>query len=171
MTEQRLRNAGEKIRDENPMFAGDLGFRVFKLASSNIRAWEPDRDKLAETIEASIEHLKTDRTEQDILFELLLKLGLDLCVPIGKKQVAGSAKQAHDIHSIGGGSLLVCLSPAIPQPDVEPLALGIIALHQALKPAGETTVVFRDSAFADDVAKTNLTAILQQHDLETVRSL
>jgi hypothetical protein len=40
-----------------------------------------------------------------------------------------------------------------------------------LKPAGETTVVFRDSAFADDVAKTNLAAILQQHGLETVRSL
>jgi adenine-specific DNA-methyltransferase len=46
-----------------------------------------------------------------------------------------------------------------------------VAWHQALKPAGETTVVFRDSAFADDVAKTNLTAILQQHGLETVRSL
>jgi adenine-specific DNA-methyltransferase len=144
---------------------------VFKLASSNIRAWEPDRDKLAETLEASIEHLKTDRTEQDILFELLLKLGLDLCVPIETKQVAGSAKQAHDIRSIGGGSLLVCLSPAIPQPDVEPLALGLVAWHKQLKPAGDTTVVFRDSAFADDVAKTNLTAILHQHGISNVRSL
>lgn len=189
-------------------FEPDLGFRVFKLASSNIRAWEPDRDKLAETLEASIEHLKADRTEQDILFELLLKLGLDLCVPIetrifnhekheihekGKKQGAetpaspssetfrvfsvfrGSTSEippgSHTVHSIGGGSLLVCLSPAIPQADVEPLALGLVAWHQALKPAGDTTVVFRDSAFADDVAKTNLTAILQQHGLETVRSL
>ena len=51
------------------------------------------------------------------------------------------------------------------------LALGLVAWHHALKPAGETTVVFRDSAFADDVAKTNLTAILHQHGLETVRSL
>jgi adenine-specific DNA-methyltransferase len=171
LTKERLRRAGKKIREENPLFAGDLGFRVFKLASSNIRAWEPDRDKLAETLEASIEHLKTDRTEQDILFELLLKLGLDLCVPIERKQVEGAKKQPHEIHSIGGGSLLVCLSPAIPQADVEPLALGLVAWHKALKPAGETTVVFRDSAFADDVAKTNLTAILQQHGLETVRSL
>lgn len=171
LTKERLRRAGMKIREENPLFAGDLGFRVFKLASSNIRAWEPDRDKLAETLEASIEHLKTDRTEQDILFELLLKLGLDLCVPIERKKVEGAKKQAHEIHSIGGGSLLVCLSPAIPQADVEPLALGLVAWHKELKPAGETTVVFRDSAFADDVAKTNLTAILQQHGLETVRSL
>ena len=171
LTKERLRRAGKKIREENPMFAGDLGFRVFKLASSNIRAWEPDRENLAETLEASIEHLKTDRTEQDILFELLLKLGLDLCVPIERKQVAGGAKQTHELYSIGGGSLLVCLAESIPQADVEPLALGLVAWHKELKPAGETTVVFRDSAFADDVAKTNLTAILHQHGLETVRSL
>jgi hypothetical protein len=51
------------------------------------------------------------------------------------------------------------------------LDLDLVAWHAELKPAGETTVVFRDSGFADDVAKTNLTAILQQHGLETVRSL
>ena len=184
----------------------DLGFRVFKLASSNIRAWEPDRDKLAETLEASVEHLKTDRTEQDILFELLLKLGLDLTVAMesrifnhethethekGKKgndtgteasesfrvfsvfrgSPSESPRGSHTVHSIGAGTLLVCLSPSIPQADVEPLALGLVGWHKELKPAGETTVVFRDSAFADDVAKTNLTAILHQHGLETVRSL
>jgi adenine-specific DNA-methyltransferase len=168
---KRLKLAADAIRSELPKAKCDFGFRVFKLTSSNIRAWEPDREKLAETLEASIEHLKTDRTEQDILFELLLKLGLDLCVPIETKKVEGAKKQAHEIHSIGGGSLLVCLSPAIPQADVEPLALGLVTWHKQLKPAGETTVVFRDSAFADDVAKTNLTAILHQHGLETVRSL
>ncbi len=166
LTKERLRRTGKRIKTENPMFAGDLGFRVFKLASSNIHEWDPDRENLAETIEASIEHLKTDRTEQDILYELLLKLGLDLCVPIETKTIA---KQ--EVHSIGAGSLLVCLSPAIPQVDVEPLALGLAAWHKEMKPAGETSVVFRDSAFADDVAKTNLTAILEQHGLENVRSL
>ena len=171
LTKERLRRAAKEIQKEKSKSKGDLGFRVFKLASSNIRAWEPDRDKLADTLEASIEHLKADRTEQDILFELLLKLGLDLCVPIERKKIEGAKKQAHEVHSIGGGSLLVCLSSAIPQADVEPLALGLVAWHKALKPAGETTVVFRDSAFADDVAKTNLTAILHQHGLETVRSL
>jgi adenine-specific DNA-methyltransferase len=171
LTAERIRRATSKIKEDNPLFSGDLGFRVLKLASSNIRAWDPNRDKIAETLEASIEHLKTDRTEQDILFELLLKLGLDLCVPIETKKVEGSAKQDHDLHSIGGGSLLVCLSQSIPQADVEPLALILVAWHQELKPAGDTTVVFRDSAFADDVAKTNITAILQQHGLETVRSL
>jgi adenine-specific DNA-methyltransferase len=171
LTKERLRRAGKKIRDENPLFSGDLGFRVFKLASSNIRAWEPGRDELAVTLEASIEHLKTDRTEQDILFELLLKLGLDLCVPIETRKITGAKKKTHDIHSIGGGSLLVCLSTAIPLADVEPLTLALVKWHKELNAAGETTVVFRDSAFADDVAKSNLTAILQQHGLETVRSL
>jgi adenine-specific DNA-methyltransferase len=166
LTKERLRRAGKKIREENPMFAGDLGFRVFKLASSNIRAWEPDRDDLPKTLEESVEHLKTDRTEADILFELLLKLGLDLTVPIEQKTIAGKT-----VHSIGAGTLLVCLAPQITREEVEPLALGIVEWHKALAPAGESTVVFRDSAFADDVAKTNLTAILQQHGLENVRSL
>lgn len=171
LTKERLRRAGKKIREEKPIFAGDLGFRVFKLASSNIRSWESNSEKLEETLFASIDHLKADRTENDILYELLLKLGLDLCVPIERRQVAGSAKQPHDLHAIGGGSMFVCLSPAIPQADVQPLARGLVAWHKELKPAGETTIVFRDSAFADDVAKTNLTAILQQHGLTTVRSL
>jgi adenine-specific DNA-methyltransferase len=171
LTKERIRRAAKAIKDTKPAFSGDLGFRVFKLDSSNIREWEPDRENFAETLEASVDHLKTDRTEQDILFELLLKLGLDLCVPIEAKTVDGAAKQAHVVHSIGGGSLLVCLSRAVPPADVEPLALSIVAWHQELKPAGKTIVVVRDSAFADDVAKTNLTAILQQNGLDTVRSL
>jgi adenine-specific DNA-methyltransferase len=166
VTKERLRRAGKKVKEDNPMFAGDLGFRVFKLASSNIRAWEPDRDDLPTTLMDSIEHLKTDRTEQDILFELLLKLGLDLTIPIEQKPIAGKA-----VHNIGAGTLLVCLAEKIVAAEVEPLAQGIVAWHKALAPVGETTVVFRDSAFANDMAKTNLTAILQQHGLENVRSL
>lgn len=166
LTKERLRRAGKKIREENPMFAGDLGFRVFKLASSNIQAWEPDRENLSQTLADSVEHLKTDRTEADILFELLLKLGLDLTVPIEKQAIA-----QHEVHSIGAGTLLACLSEQVTAAQVEPLALGIVEWHKRQAPAGETTVVFRDSAFADDVAKTNLTAILQQHGLENVRSL
>ena len=75
------------------------------------------------------------------------------------------------VYSIGGGVLLVCLSESIVREDVEPLAMGIIAWHKEQAPAGDSTVVFRDSAFADDVAKTNLAAILHQHGLQNVRSL
>lgn len=171
LTKERLRRAAKKIREENSMFAGDLGFRVFKLDSSNIQAWDPDRADLAASLEAHAKNLKVGRTEQDILFELLLKLGLDLTVPIAMKKVKGSMKKEHKVHSIGGGVLIVCLSESIVREDVEPLAMGIIGWHKEQSPAGESTVVFRDSAFADDVAKTNLAAILQQHGLENVRSL
>ncbi|NTV67008.1 MAG: site-specific DNA-methyltransferase [Chlorobaculum sp.] len=166
ITKERLRRAAKKIKEENPRFHGDLGFRVFKLDSSNIRTWEPDPHDLEASLFNSIEHLKADRSEADILYELLLKLGHDLCVPIEKRIYAGKA-----VHSVGGGVLLVCLATLVTREEVEPLAQGIVAWHGELAPAGDTTCVFRDSAFADDVAKTNLAAILQQHGLEIIRSL
>lgn len=166
LTKERLRRAAKKIKDENPMFAGDLGFRVFKLDSSNIRAWEPDRDNLEQTLLDSMEHIKPDRTESDVLYELLLKLGLDLCVPIESRTFAGK-----EVHSVGGGVLMACLAPKIERAEVEALAQGIVDWHKALAPAGDTTCVFRDSAFADDVAKTNMAAILEQHGITNVRSL
>jgi adenine-specific DNA-methyltransferase len=166
LTKERLRRAAQEIKDENPLFPGDIGFRVLKLDYSNIRAWEPDRSDLPKTLEDSVEHLKTDRTEADLLYELLLKLGLDLCVPMEKRSIAGK-----DVHAIGGGVLLACLAEKVTRDDVEPLAQGIVEWHKTLAPAGDSTCVFRDSAFADDVAKTNLAAILQQHGLVNVRSL
>ncbi len=168
LTKERLRRAGKTIKDENPMFAGDLGFRVLKLDSTNIRSWEPDRDNLTQTLLDNVEHIKPGRTETDVLYELLLKLGLDLCVPIEEKTIAGKA-----VHSIAAGTLLVCLAPQITREEVEELALGVAQWHKELAPAGESTCVFRDSAFADDVAKTNLAAILVQHGFseKNLRSL
>jgi adenine-specific DNA-methyltransferase len=166
LTKERLRRAAAKIKAENPLFAGDLGFRVFKLDTSNIRAWEPDRDNLAQSLFDATEHLKADRSENDVLFELLLKLGLDLTVPIDTRAIAGKM-----VHSIGAGVLLVCLAVKIATTDVEALALGIAAWHKEQAPAGEAQVVFRDSAFENDVAKTNCAAILSQHGLSNVRSL
>lgn len=166
LTKERLRRAAKKIRDENPMFAGDLGFRVFKLDSSNIRAWEPDRDNLGQTLLDSVEHLKPGRTEADVLYELLLKLGLDLCVPIEARTIAGK-----DVYSVGGGVLMACLAERIERGEVETLAQGIVEWLKSLGPAGDTTCVFRDSAFADDVDKTNMAQILEQHGIKHVRSL
>jgi adenine-specific DNA-methyltransferase len=148
------------------LFHGDLGFRVFKLDSTNIQEWEPQRDNLEEALLTGIEHLKTDRTETDILYELLLKRGLDLCVPIEKRVIAGK-----DVHAIGGGVLIACLARTIERGDVEPLAEGIVEWFKALNPAGDSACVFRDSAFADDVAKTNVAAILNQNGIQNVRSL
>ncbi len=166
LTKERLRRAGTRVRNDNPMFAGDTGFQVFKLDTSNIRVWEPDQSDLNKTLEEAMIHIKSDRTEADILTELLLKLGLDLTVPIETKTIA-----KRKVHSVGAGVLMVCLDESISRKDAEPLAMGIVKWHQELAPAGESTVVFRDSAFEDDVAKSNLAAILQQHGLTNVRSL
>ncbi len=166
LTKERLRRVAKKIRDENPLFAGDLGFRVFKLDSSNIHTWNPNRDELAASLEAHAINLKLDRAEDDILFELLLKLGLDLTVPMTQRTIAGKV-----VHSIGGGVIVACLSTSIEQKEAESLALGIIEWHKEQAPAGDCTVVFRDTAFTDDVTKTNMTCILQQHNIQNVKSL
>ena len=145
---------------------GDRGFRVFKLDSSNIRAWEPSPDELEATLFDSVDHIKDDRSEDDIRFELLLKLGLDLTVPMEARTIAGK-----DVHSVGGGVLFCCLAKEIGDEVAEALATGIVGWRDELDPAGDTTCVFRDSGFENDVAKTNLAAILEQHGIETVRSL
>jgi adenine-specific DNA-methyltransferase len=113
-----------------------------------------------------VENLRTDCNEQDILYELLLKRGLDLCVPIETKTIAGKT-----VYSVGAGSLIACLDTTITRADGEALAMGIAQWHKSLNPAGETVVIFRDDAFADDVVKTNVAAILEQHGLKNVRSL
>jgi adenine-specific DNA-methyltransferase len=166
VTKERLRRAARKLQEENPLFGGDLGFRVFRLDSTNIREWDPKPEDLEASLQLSVDHLKDDRTEEDILYELLLKLGLDLCVPIEARKVSGKA-----VHSIGGGVLMACLAESVAAAEVEGLGLGIVAWRDELKPAGDSTCVFRDAAFADDVAKTNLTAILTQHGITNVRSI
>ncbi len=166
VTKARLKAAGQRIRSANPAFAGDAGFRVYKLASSNIRAWEPEPTDLEGTLLANAEHLVQGRSEQDVLYELLLKLGLDLCVPIEAKTIAGKS-----VHSIGGGALIVCLSDGLTKDVIELLASGIVAWRAALAPAVDTRVVFKDSGFADDIAKTNMAAILNQNGISDVRSL
>jgi adenine-specific DNA-methyltransferase len=143
-----------------------LGFRAYKLATSNIRAWEPDAADLENSLLQNAEHLVHGRKEQDVLYELLLKLGLDLCVPIETKTIAGKT-----VHSIGGGALIACLGDNLAKDVIEPLSAGIVAWIKELAPAVDTRVVFKDSGFADDIAKTNMAAILNQNGISDVRSL
>lgn len=166
LTKERIRRAGTRIKTENPMFVGDIGFRVFKLDTSNIRAWNPNASDISGTLLTNLEHLKTDRSSGDVLYEVLIKLGLDLCVLIEQREIAGKS-----VHSIGGGTLMACLDEHISVADAEPLALGIAAWREVQVTAGATTAVFRDSAFENDVAKSNLAAILEQHGIKQVRSL
>ena len=66
------------------------------------------------------------------------------------------------VHAVGTGTLLACLDQTISHSEVEPLALGIADWHDILEPAGKSVVVFRDSAFTNDVSKTKLADVLEQ---------
>ena len=128
--------------------------------------WNPNISDLADSLLANLEHIKPGRSNEDVLYEVLLKLGLDLCVPIQQQEIASKT-----VHSIGEGVLLACLDEHISVADAEPLALGMAQWREQQDTATETTAVFRDSAFENDVAKSNLAAILEQHGVKHVRSL
>ena len=107
------------VRDDAGDLDGDLGFKVFKLDSSNIGVWNPDRSDLEQTLLDHTEHLVEGRSEEDVLYELLLKRGVDLTVPIEAREVAGKA-----VYSIGYGVLFACLDTAISRDEVENVAQG-----------------------------------------------
>ena len=96
-----------------------------------------------------------------MLYELLLKYGLDLAVPIKERKFEGKA-----VYIIGAGALIVCLAKQISLEVVE----GIAALKDELKPE-VMRVVFKDSGFKDDVVKTNAVQILRQAGIDDVKSL
>lgn len=166
IAKQRMRLTGSAIKTAGPSMTCDLGFKVFKLDSSNIVAWHPEKADLEQTLIAHTEHLIPNRSEQDVLYELLLKRGVELTVPIEEKEVSGKT-----VYSIGFGALFACLDKNIERNQIENLAQGIIDWHNELDPVSETQVVFRDSAFENDIAKTNITAILEQSGIKHVRSL
>ena len=142
------------------------GFRLFKLGHSNINIWNPDRADLEKSLLSHEEHIVEGRKNQDILYELLLKRGVDLAVPIESCEVSGK-----NIYSIGYGVLFACLDDSIIKDQVEDIAQAIIAWYGELAPSSDTHVFFRDSAFRDDVSKTNMSAILEQNGITHVRSL
>ena len=158
LTKERLRRSMAFERGRDPAFRGDLGFRVLSLSASNIRPWSPSPGDLEQELLEAVESVLPGRSEQDVLYELLLHLGLDLCVPIETRTIGGK-----DVHAVGGGVLFACLPGEITPADAEAVAHGIIAWYQELDPTGETKVYFRDSAFTSDEAKTNAVAVLEQY--------
>ena len=160
LTMKKEKAEGELFTDDCSLNI-DLGFKVFKLDTSNIKPWDADFDNLETALFDAVENIKPDRSEADVLYELLLKYGLDLAVPIEERQIAGKT-----VYIIGAGALIVCLADKISLDVVE----GIAALKEELKPE-VMRVVFKDSGFADDVVKTNAVQILRQAGIEDVKSL
>ncbi len=160
---QAAKQAALPGMDDKPK-ALDLGFKVFKLASSNIKTWDPDFNQLEHSLVSATEPIKPDRSEADVLYEILLKYGLDLTLPTEKREIGGKT-----VHIIGGGGLVVCLAKNMTLDVVEKIA----ALKDEFKP--ETPpgmrVVFKDAGFAGDELKTNAVQILKQRGIEDVRAV
>jgi adenine-specific DNA-methyltransferase len=159
MCRVRLQKVSDLLKQQGSIC--DLGFKVFKLDSTNIKPWEVDFDMTERTLEDFISNIKSDRREEDVLYEILLKYGLDLTLPITEHTIAGQK-----VFDIGMGALIICLSDAISLEVVE----GIAKLKDELNPE-IMRVVFKDSGFKDDVVKTNAVQILKQAGIVDVRSL
>ena len=166
LTKERLRRAGKKVREDNPEWKGDVGFRVFKLDTSNIRPWEATAETLSEQLDAYVSPILEGRSEEDLLTELMLKRGIDLSVNIETRQFDGLT-----VSCVDGGKLFTCFTRQIPASSVEELTKGIIDWHKSLKAGKDTVCYFLDDAFENNVAKTNLCAILEQHGLTNLHSL
>jgi len=166
LTKERLRRAGNKVKAINPDWNGDTGFRVFKLDTSNIRPWEATAETLSEQLDAYVSPILEGRSEEDLLTELMLKRGIDLNVNIETRQFDGLT-----VSSVEGGKLFTCFASQIPASSVEGLTKGILDWHKSLKAGKDTVCYFLDDAFENNVAKTNLCAILEQHGLTNLHSL
>lgn len=153
---ERIRRAAKKIKDENPLFAGDMGFKVFKLDTSNIRPWNPDPDKIELSMYDSVENILKGRSREDLLYEVLLKCNLPLTLSIEEKKFGENT-----VYIVGSGMLAICLDKTIPQT----IAEEIVKLRDEYAPIVPMQVVFRDNGFTD-VAKTNVLQILQQAGFE-----
>jgi adenine-specific DNA-methyltransferase len=174
LTKERLRRAADKVKADNPETTADLGFRAYKLATSNLKTWAPGDDLEADLLSAA-DNLAPGRTEDDLLVELLLKRGIDLVEPSQTREVAGRT-----VHAFGGGVMLACLGE-VKVADAEALADGMADWVEELSPVAPTMIFFKDVGFENDVAKTNVAKILDQrlngrgpgeaHLLEAVRSV
>ena len=163
---ERIRRAGEKIKSDESLPLEnreklDVGFKVFKLDSSNIKEWDTDTENLQQSLLDSIENIKRDRNTLDVLYEILLKYGLDLNIPVEENK---------NFYSIGGGSLLVSLNKEINNEVINSICEEYKKLQEIDKEF-KTTVILRDNSFKDDEVKTNAIKKLEQVGISEIRSI
>ena len=150
---ERIRRAGDKIIQESGNKNLDIGFKVFELDSSNLEKWDPDYDDLEQTLLVSQDNIKPDRTQEDLIYEIMLKYGIDLTLPIEEYNVG-----ENKIYSIGFGALLICLDNKITKDIID----SIIELASD----DVSRVVFKDNGFASDADKTNIKETLRTHNID-----
>jgi adenine-specific DNA-methyltransferase len=148
ISKERIRRAGKKIGDENPLFKGDTGFRVLKIDTSNMADiyYTPDDIEQKKLFDA-VNNIKPDRNNpEDLLFQVLLDWGVDLTLPIRKEKILGK-----NIFFVDDNALVACFDKSVSEDLIKELA-G----KQPLR------VVFRDNGFESDAVKINVDQIFKQ---------
>ncbi|WP_314795741.1 site-specific DNA-methyltransferase [uncultured Selenomonas sp.] len=157
---ERICRAGEKVKaeceDAERAASLDIGFKVFKLDSSNLQKWQPQPEDLFASLQESMDNFLPGRTELDVVYEIALKLGLDLSYEVEEREVDGQT-----VYIIGAGALMICLASPISMETAE----ALLKLHEEYAP--ETwQVVFRDTGFLSDQEKTNIKETLKSAGLD-----
>ena len=175
---ERIRRAGAKIKAEieakiavkegelklgseadadAPASLPDVGFKVFKLDTSNLIPWNPNPEDLEKSLLAAVDNAVEGRTVDDILYEVLLKCNLPLTLPIEKEPFGENT-----INVIGEGALMICLDKKIPATVAEEM---IRLRDEKYKPVVPMQVVFLDNGFTDK-DKANAIVTLKQAGVE-----
>ena len=121
----------------------DVGFKVFELNSSNFEKWDPNYNDLEESIRSSIYNIKQDRSNYDIIYEILIKEGVDLRLPLKKYQL-----DKYSIYLID--NMVLCWDENIEE-DISGLLLEFI--DNNLNNHENIRVVFKDKCFASSLDK------------------
>jgi len=159
ISRKRIDLAGEKIKEdykdklaerETPL---DVGFKAFTLDTTNFREWDTNTTNIEQSLLDALDTFKEGRNEEDALYEVLLKYGVDITEPVEVLTLAGS-----QVYSLAGNYLLVCLEKSITLETIEAMA--------ALKPE---RVVCYDDGFADEDVKQNSLETLKRAGVTDVR--
>ena len=154
ISKERIRRAGKQIKEANATTTADLdiGFRVLKVDSSNVKDvyYTPDAIDQAE-LALQVDHIKEDRSAVDLLFQIMLDWGLDLALPINTESIEGKT-----VYWVADNAIAACFDSQIDDSFVK-----------ALAERAPLRVVFKDSCFETDATKINVTEIFKHLSQET----
>ena len=156
---ERIRRAGRKIKEDAGLTAPadlDIGFRCLRLDESNMKPVYYTPDEVGQQdLFSLVDNVKEDRTPEDLLFQVMLDLGVLLSSPIEVKEIAGKK-----VFNVADGFLLACFDHDVTEETVKAIA--------QMKPY---YAVFRDSSMANDSVATNFDQIFETYSPDTVRKV
>jgi adenine-specific DNA-methyltransferase len=161
---ERIRRAAKKIQKKHTDTQADLGFKVFKLDTSNIKKWQPNQDDLETDLLSAVDNILPDRTSQDLLFEVLIKYGLPLTLPVEQINIHNNG-QTYQAWNVANNALIACFDENLTLEAVQAIAALSTPENPVLR------VVFRDTSFQNDITKTNAIQRLKQAGIEDVLSI